>query len=68
MIKAFLLTRQSFDTSIGVQLVFWFQSEAAPVKVIVNGQQPVFFIRQQDMELAIELLVRTPSLKIKALE
>ena len=68
MIKAFLLTRQSVDTSTGVQLVFWFQSEAGPLKVIVNGQQPVFFIRQQDMALATELLVRTPSVEIKPLK
>ena len=68
MIKAFLLTRQSFDTRTGVQLVFWFQSEAGPVKVIVNGQQLVFFIRQQDMALAKELLKSFPGVAIKALE
>ncbi len=68
MIKAFLLTRQSVDTRTGVQLVFWFQSETGPLKVIVNGQQPVFFIRQQDMALVTELLVRTPSVEIKPLE
>ncbi len=68
MIKAFLLTRQSFDTGTGVQLVFWFQSETGPVKVIVNGQQPVFFIRQQDMALAKELLISFPGVAIKPLE
>lgn len=68
MIKAFLLTRQSVDTSSGVQLVLWLHSEAGPLKVIVNGQQPVFFIRQQDMPLATQLLVRTPGVEIKPLE
>ena len=68
MIKAFLLTRQSFDTSTGVQLVFWFQSEAGPLKVIVNGQQLIFFIRQQDMALSKELLIRFPDVEIKPLE
>ncbi|MDT8283609.1 MAG: DNA polymerase II, partial [Gammaproteobacteria bacterium] len=68
VIKAFLLTRQSFDTSTGVQLVFWFKSQTGPLKVIVNGQQPVFFIRQQDMGLAAELLERAaPGLEIKPL-
>lgn len=67
MIKAFLLTRQSVDTSTGVQLVFWFQSQAGPLKVLVNGQQPVFFIRQQDMVLATELLAPTPGVEIKPL-
>jgi len=68
VIKAFLLTRQSFDTSTGVQLVFWFHSESGPVKVIVNGQQLVFFIRQQDMPLAKELLMRFSGAEIKPLE
>ncbi len=68
MIKAFLLTRQSFDTRTGFQLVFWFQSETGPVKVIVNGQQPVFFIRQQDMALAEEVLKSFPGVAIKPLE
>ena len=68
MIKAFLLTRQSFDTSTGVQLVFWFQSEAGPLKVIVNGQQLIFFIRQQDMALSKELLIRFSNVEIKPLE
>ena len=60
MIKAFLLTRQSFDTDTGVQLVFWFQSEQGALKVVVTGQQPVFFIRQQDSQTATELLARIP--------
>jgi len=68
VIKAFLLTRQSFDTSTGVQLVFWFHCEAGPLKVIVNGQQLVFFIRQQDMPLAKELLIRFSDVEIKPLE
>ena len=68
MIKAFLLTRQSFDTSTGLQLVFWFHSESGPVKVIVNGQPLVFFIRQQDIPQAKELLIRIPDVEIKPLE
>ena len=68
MIKAFLLTRQSFDTSTGVQLVLWFHSETGPLKVIVNSQQLVFFIRQPDMLLAKELLLRFPGVAIKPLE
>lgn len=68
MIKAFLLTRQSIDTNSGVQLLFWFQSEVGPLKVIVNGQRPVFFIRQQDIALATELLVRASGVTIKPLE
>ena len=68
MIKAFLLTRQSFDTRTGIQLVFWFHSEAGPLKVIVNGQQVVFFIRQQDMPQAKTLLLHFAGVEIKPLE
>lgn len=67
MIKAFLLTRQSVDTNTGVQLVFWFHSEVGPLKVIINGQQPVFFIRQLDMARATEWLVRASGVTIKPL-
>lgn len=68
MIKAFLLTRQSFDTSTGVQLVFWFQSEVGALKVIINSQQLVFFIRQQDVLKADALLKRFQDVEIKSLE
>lgn len=68
MIKAFLLTRQSFDTETGVQLVFWFHSEAGPIKVIISEQQPVFFIRQHDMRLANELLISFSAVEIKPLK
>jgi DNA polymerase-2 len=51
-----------------MQLVFWFHSEAGPIKVIVNGQQLVFFIRQQDMEPAKELLKSFAGIEIKPLE
>jgi DNA polymerase-2 len=68
VIKAFLLTRQSFDTNTGVQLVFWFQSEAGALKVVINGQQPVFFIRQQDIQQAKDLLLNASNLKIKPLQ
>ncbi len=68
MIKAFLLTRQSFDTNTGVQLVFWFQSEAGALKVVINGQQPVFFIRQQDIQQAKDLLLNASNLEIKPLQ
>ena len=68
MIKAFLLTRQSFDTETGVQLVFWLHSEAGPIKVIISEQQLVFFIRQQDIALAKELLISFSAVEIKPLE
>lgn len=68
MIKAFLLTRQSFDTNNGVQLEFWFKTDNGPLKVIITHQQVLFFIRQQDVAAARSLLERFPGVEIKALE
>ncbi|RKZ64012.1 MAG: DNA polymerase II, partial [Gammaproteobacteria bacterium] len=48
--------------------MFWFHSEAGPIKVIVNGQRLIFFIRQQDMALSKELLIRFSDVEIKPLE
>ena len=67
MIKAFLLTRQSFDTNNGVQLEFWFKTEPGPLKVVISNQSILFFIRQQDVAGAQELLKRFPSVEIKKL-
>lgn len=68
MIKAFLLTRQSFDTNNGVQLEFWFKTESGPLKVVITKQQILFFIRQQDEAATKELLKRVPSVEIKNLD
>lgn len=68
MIKAFLLTRQSFDTNNGIQLEFWFKTEAGALKVVITNQQALFFIRQQDVAVARELLKRFPAVEIKKLE
>ncbi|MDH5484194.1 MAG: DNA polymerase II [Gammaproteobacteria bacterium] len=67
MIKAFLLTRQSFDTNNGVQLEFWFSSDAGPLKVIINRHPVLFFIRQADVEQARALLLRSQAVEIKPL-
>lgn len=68
MIKAFILTRQSFDTNTGVQLELWFKTEQGSLKVVITNQPILFFIRQQDVAVANDLLRRFPSLEIKNLE
>ena len=68
MIKAFLLTRQSYDTNNGVQLEFWFKTEQGPAKVVIGGQQILFFIRQGDLAEAEPLLRRFTGVEIKALK
>jgi len=56
MIKAFLLTRHAYDTPQGIQLELWFSSEQGPIQVFITTQQAVFFIRQDDIDKANELL------------
>ena len=67
MINAFLLTRQSFDTDAGLQLVFWFYSDQGPVKVAIQNQRPVFFVQQSDVESIKDLLKRFSAIEIKPL-
>jgi len=72
MSKAFLLTRHAHDTPQGIQLEFWFSSEQGPLQVFINSQQAVFFIHQEDIDKAHELLSLQRSFKqrfeIKKLE
>ena len=54
--KAFLLTRQAQDTNNGIELELWFSSDQGPLKVLVNQQSAVFFIRQSDIHTTQSLL------------
>ena len=66
MTKAFLLTRQVYDTQNALQLEFWFSSEKGPVQVLINHQKAVFFIRQSDMAAAKHLI--NSGTEIKAIQ
>ena len=67
MTKAFLLTRQCRDMRDGIQLELWFSSESGPIQVFINQQRGVFFIRQSDINAALDLLPEN-QLEIKCLE
>jgi len=56
MNKAFLLTRQAYDTPQGIQLELWFSSKQGPIQVFISSQQAVFFIHQDDIDKANNLL------------
>ncbi len=43
---AFLLTRQWRDTPDGVELVFWAASSAGPVRILLERQETLCFIRR----------------------
>ncbi len=68
MIKAFLLTRQWFDTPQGIRLELWFATEQGPLQVIIDRQQAVFFIQQPDLEQVRSLLGELPGITIKPLQ
>jgi len=67
VINAFLLTRQSFDTDSGLQLVLWFSSRQGAVKVAIQNQKLVFFIQESDIEQVKTLLARFAAIEFKAL-
>ncbi len=56
MINGFLLTRQAIDTPRGLQLEFWFSCHSGPVKVLLNQQHAIFFIRQNNIPALQALL------------
>lgn len=68
MIKAFLLTRQWFDTASGIRIEFWFSSEQGPLQVIFDNQQTLFFIHQHDIQRVQQLLESTRRVEIRALD
>ncbi|MCW8957215.1 MAG: DNA polymerase II, partial [Gammaproteobacteria bacterium] len=68
MIKAFLLTRQWFDTRQGINLELWFSSDQGPLQVIIESQQAIFFILQKDSEQASSILGNLNNVEIKPLQ
>jgi len=46
-VTGFILTRQWRDTPNGLELVFWLSTNEGPVKIIVNDQEPVFFVESK---------------------
>ena len=49
LVEGFLLTRQWRDLNDGIQLTLWFASAKGPIQIKINGQEAVFFCRQQDV-------------------
>ena len=67
MSKAFLLTRQSYDTKNGIQIELWFRSTEGPIQVFINQQKAVFFIRQTSTK-QVEKIAPTSMASIKNIE
>lgn len=52
----FILSKEAFDSSTGVTFVFWLWCKHAPLKVLVEQQEVVFFIPDNQVSAAERLL------------
>jgi DNA polymerase-2 len=54
--SGFILTRQQREIRGATYLEYWLVGDKGPVKLLTGPQRSVFFVRQQDQELIVELL------------
>lgn len=54
-IDGFILTRHGRDVRGRTEIVMWLWSEQGPVRLVVPGQEPVFFLPESHMQEAAEL-------------
>lgn len=54
-LDGFILTRHGRDVGGRTEIVMWLWSEQGPVRLVVPGQEPVFFLPQSHMQEASEL-------------
>lgn len=52
----FLLTRQAQDTPSGLVVTLWVKTENGPAKLLIEGEQALFFVESSQIESAIKLL------------
>jgi DNA polymerase-2 len=67
-LEGFLLTRNWRDTQDGVELEFWFSTDAGPLCVLVSKQHSVFFLAERELEQARSVLSTGQGLEIKPVE
>jgi len=65
---AFLLTRQWSDDKDGVRLDFWLTAAQGPLMVSIHQQKALFFIRQDDAQMADTLIGKLRGVSIKPLQ
>ena len=56
LLHSFLLTRHWKDSVNGIELCFWFCTPNGAAKVVIDGQQSVFFIEKPHVEKVQNLL------------
>jgi len=64
----FLLTRNWRDTPGGVELEFWFASDAGPLCVLVRGQHSVFFLPREQAPAAQAVLAPRFACSVRPVE
>ena len=53
--EGFILTRHGRDVQGRTEIVMWLWSEQGPVRLVVPGQEPVFFLPEAHLQEAAEL-------------
>ena len=61
------MTRHWQDTSQGLRLEFWLSTASGPLQIFLQGQQPIFFIRQSDADQVAQLMRDWRGVAIKPL-
>ncbi len=65
---AYILTRQWVETSQGMDLVVWCQSEHGPLQLLIKDQESVMFLPEGDLPGAIETLSRIQGWRYKPVQ
>lgn len=48
MQQGFVLTRQSRDLAVSTETTLWLSTATGPAKIVIDGEQPVFFVLADD--------------------
>lgn len=65
-LEGFLLTRQWRDTKNGLELSFWLSTEQGPLRLIIQGEQAVCFVRRNN-EMQLPKKIQRKPLELKSL-
>ena len=67
-IAGFLLTRNWRDTERGIELEFWFATDLGPVCALISEQRSLFFLSENELEPAKDLLRAERGVEFKPVE
>ncbi|MCL4106173.1 UNVERIFIED_CONTAM: hypothetical protein GTU68_058479, partial [Idotea baltica] len=64
----FILTRNWRDTAAGIELEFWLSTDQGPVCVVVRGERSAFFLSEDDVPRAREILLSESGVEFAPLQ